>query len=404
MSFTTWRKRVALLGLVVPTLAAVVAAPSSASTATRQECTSSTPYVAGVDGYDTYRIPAIVRSNSGTLLAFAEGRHNSAADSGDIDTVLRRSFDGGCTWGPMQVVATAANQGTAGNPAPVVLPDGRILLLTTHNAASATETEIMAGTVSAADSRRVFVQYSDTDGRTWSAARDITSETKLPNWRWYATGPGHALVLRGGPHAGRIVVPANHSSAPPAGSTDTGTEAKYYGGNDIYSDDGGRTWHIGFTDDTAGTSREDVAANETAVAQLPNGLLYFNSRNQSASATASRVDAYSVDGTRLIEPYQPQPGLIGPICEGSLLQTSRRDLLLFAGPSSPSSRAVMQLRVSNDGGHTWHVGLTVSQAPAAYSDLVQLDPGHVGLLFETGTTSSSQTLTFLRISLSQLAA
>ena len=68
-------------------------------------CTSSVPYVAGQDGYDTYRIPATVTTGKGTLLAFAEGRHDGAGDSGNIDVVLRRSTDGGCTWGPLSVVA-----------------------------------------------------------------------------------------------------------------------------------------------------------------------------------------------------------------------------------------------------------------------------------------------------------
>ena len=55
-------------------------------------------FTAGQDGYHTYRIPAIVVTTNGTVLAFCEGRKNGRGDSGDIDTLLRRSTDGGKTW------------------------------------------------------------------------------------------------------------------------------------------------------------------------------------------------------------------------------------------------------------------------------------------------------------------
>ncbi len=68
------------------------------------EVRSVTVFKAGEDGYHTYRIPAIVRAKNGDLLAFAEGRKNSAADHGDIDIVLKRSSDEGQTWGPLELV------------------------------------------------------------------------------------------------------------------------------------------------------------------------------------------------------------------------------------------------------------------------------------------------------------
>src|SRR3954451_7935176 len=81
--------------------------------------TQTEVFRAGEGGYDTYRIPALISSAKGTLLAFCEGRRNSASDSGDIDVLLRRSFDGGKTWAPVQTVADAGGD-TIGNPAPVV--------------------------------------------------------------------------------------------------------------------------------------------------------------------------------------------------------------------------------------------------------------------------------------------
>jgi sialidase-1 len=58
----------------------------------------TTLWKSGVDGYHTYRIPALVVTDAGTLLAFCEGRRGSSADAGDIDLITRRSSDGGRTW------------------------------------------------------------------------------------------------------------------------------------------------------------------------------------------------------------------------------------------------------------------------------------------------------------------
>jgi sialidase-1 len=387
-------RRMALAGLAVAVLGIPFAQPVAA--APEPGCTS-VPYRSGTEGYHTFRIPAVVETRHGTVLAFAEGRVESAGDTGAIQVVLRRSTDGGCTWGPMSVVSSNGDA-TAGNPAPVVLPGGDIVLLTTTNG-RVTEREIMSGTVSAADSRRVFVQRSKDNGRTWTSPREITSVAKEADWRWYATGPGHAIVLRKGRHAGRIVVPANHSVAPPAGSSDIGTEAKYYGGHDLISDDGGRTWRIGFSEDIADTT---IASNETTVAELPNGTLYFNSRNQGTGM--NRVDGYSRDGGEsLATPYAQQSGLSIPKVQGNVLQTSRRDLLLFSGPSNPTARRSLAIRASDDGGRTWRTAHVVSDAPAAYSDMVQLNGSTIGLLYETGVTGTYETITFTQLSLRELA-
>ncbi|WP_086679010.1 sialidase family protein [Amycolatopsis pretoriensis] len=373
----------ATLGL--PFIPAATAAPG---------CTSSVPFTSGTDGYDTFRIPAVVRAANGSLVAFAEGRRDSAGDSGAIQTVSRSSRDGGCTWGPLSVVDSNGDA-TAGNPTPVLARDGELVLLTVHNGL-VSEKQIMSGQASAQDTRRVFVLRSRDNGRTWSKARDITADAKLPGWRWYATGPGHATLLRHGPHAGRIVVPANHSSSPPTGSADVGTEAKYYGGHDLYSDDNGRTWRIGFTDDrTDGV----VAANETTATELPDGTLYFSSRNQ-GSAAEHRVDGYSVDGgNTLVKSYQPQPALSGTKVEGSVLQTTVPWLLVYSGPADPATRAVMQLRLSGDRGRTWRAGPTLTTGPAAYSDLVQADPATLGVLYEAGTAGPYEKIVFERVRL-----
>jgi sialidase-1 len=363
-------------------------------------CTTSVPFAAGDDGYNTFRIPAIVRTRAGTLLAFAEGRVNSAGDSGNIDTVLKRSTDGGCTWSALSVVEDAGGD-TAGNPTPVVLSSGRIVLLTTRNAGNVTQTQIVTGQVTAAQSRRPYVQYSDDDGKTWSIPVDITDQAKQDNWRWYATGPGHAVQLTGGPHAGRIVVPANHTYAPPAGSSDTGAEPQYNGGHDIYSDDGGNTWHIGFVNEN---SDGYINPNESIAAELPDGRIYFNTRNDS-TAPAHRADAYSSDGgTTLDEKYRPQGTISTAVCQNSVLQLSNKDMLVESGPLTyGNDRVNMTLRTSTDDGLTWQVAKTLSGLPAAYSDLVQADSATVGVLYETGDFSAYSRIEFARVPISELA-
>jgi sialidase-1 len=351
---------------------------------------TSLPYRAATDGYHTFRIPAAVVTRAGTVLAFAEGRRGSAGDSGTIDLVLRRSSDGGRTWGALQVVATEPRRGTVGNPAPVVLDDGRIVLVSVRQGPSATEEKIRRGQVSAAEGRRVFVQVSEDDGVTWTAQREITGSVKRPEWRWYATAPGHAIQLR----SGRIVVPGNHS-LPPEGA-DTGTEGKYNGGHALLSDDGGQTWRIGYVDDNPDGY---VNANETTATELPDGRVYVNTRTDS-TAPGTRADAYSADGGETLElPFRPQAGLMGPVVEGSVLWC---DALLFSGPAAPDARALMTVRVSDDSGLTWRVAHTVSGLPAAYSDLVRVDDDTVGLLFETGDFGPYERVAFRRIPVAEL--
>ncbi|WP_030407589.1 sialidase family protein [Streptomyces albus] len=354
---------------------------------------TSVPFRAGSEGYASFRIPALVRARSGALLAFAEGRVDSADDSGHIDIVLKRSTDQGRTWGPLTAVATN-DDGTAGNPAPVVLADGRVLLVFVRSAADATEARIRRGEVSREDGRRVWVQHSRDEGVSWSAPREITAEVKRADWRWYATTPGHALQLS----SGRILVPANHST-PPTVAGDDGSQGRYDGGHCLLSDDGGAGWRIGYVDDDPDGW---VNVNETTAAELPDGTVYLNARNNSR-APAHRSDARSADGGEtLTAPFAPQDGLTAPVVQGSLLYLREPGLLLFSAPSDPATRRRMAVRTSTDGGVTWREALAVDDRRAAYSDMARLDARTVGLLYETGDAGPYETITFRRIAVAAL--
>ncbi|MFR0352493.1 sialidase family protein [Streptomyces sediminimaris] len=392
--------RTLLAATVLLTPLTALTPASSAATG----CASSVPYTSGRDGYGTFRVPAAVTTVRGTVLAFAEGRRDGAGDTGRIDVVLRRSGDGGCTWGPLRVVA-AGNGDTRGNPAPVVDPrTGDVVLVTCYNGGGVTEAQIMRGEVTPERGRRVFVQRSRDDGRHFTPPREITAQVKPAGWRWYATGPGHALALTRGPHAGRLVVPADHSAAPPAGSPDTGQEAAYYGAHAFHSDDGGRTWRLGYAD-----ARYDGVhnANESTAAQLPDGRLYFSSRDQNGTSAGNRLDTYSGDGGQSLQrPYAVQHTLDDvPVVEGSVLQVRGPAApLLFSGPSVPTARRAMAIWRSTDGGATFTRALTLSRRPAAYSDLVQVSRHTVGILYETGTTGAYDTIEFRRLPAGALAS
>lgn len=324
-------------------------------------------FVASENSYTSFRIPAIVRTNN-SLLAFCEGRCDSAADNGPIDIVLKRSVDNGQTWGPLRVVSTAS-AGTVGNPAPVVTASGLVVLVSVRNRADATEEQILRGI---AEPRRVFVQISRDDGQTFDEPREISGSARLGNWAWYATGPCHGIALR----TGRLVIPANHSVR------------DEYGGHCIYSDDEGITWSIGFV---------AAGANETAVAELPDGRLYFNARNQSGGI--NRLDSYSADSGQTLErPYRPQAQLETPVVQGSVLQIENGPLL-YSGPTDPDDRRAMAIRASDDFGETWRTAFILDHAPAAYSDLVQVDDHTIGLLYETGNSNPYEIISFCRLSI-----
>src|SRR5687767_7567649 len=130
-------------------------------------------FVAGDRGYHTFRIPSIIATPRGTLLAFAEGRHDGAADSGHIDLVARRSTDAGATWSAVQVVGDNGPDAWVNPCAVVDRRTGTLWLFTTQNRAADKEKEITAGSSRAGIT--VWVLKSDDDGVTWSKPIEITA-------------------------------------------------------------------------------------------------------------------------------------------------------------------------------------------------------------------------------------
>jgi sialidase-1 len=354
-------------------------------------CSGATPlfnqtdvFKAGNGGYHTFRIPALVVTSKGTLLAFAEGRKESRSDSGDIDIVLRRSHDRGKTWSDLQLVADHGSD-TIGNPTPVVLrKSGTILLLLTANPAKAGEAQFMTG--APGGTRTVWITSSRDDGRTWAPPREITSMAKKPEWGWYATGPGNAIELQDG----RIVIPCDHTVKP----------TKTLHSHVIYSDDGGKNWRIG------GSAGADT--DESAVIERADGSLLLNMRadhNLQGIAKKRRALALSKDRGATWSELTWDETLVEPVCQASLLRYDvRRRMVLFSNPAHDVKRMRMTVRLSYDDAATWPVARVVHPGPASYSSLAVLGDRTVGLLYERGFQHFREMLTFARFNIEWLRA
>ncbi len=340
-------------------------------------------FLSGTDGYHTYRIPALVPTRDGTLLAFCEGRKDSRSDAGDIDLLVKRSEDGGKTWSRQQVVwDDGAN--TCGNPCPVVdRTTGVIWLPLTWNHGQDTEKQIKANT--GQDTRRVFITHSDDNGLTWAKPREITAEVKRPEWRWYATGPGVGIQLAQGPWKGRLLVPCDHSLVSPDDPTG-------YNSHVIFSDDHGRRWQLG--------GIISPAVNECQTVELADGTLMINMRNYDRSRT-TRAIATSTDGGMTWSAVRHDPALVEPICQASFLRYTiwpqdDRNRLLFSNPAHVETRQRrdMTVRMSYDEGRTWPVSRVLRPGPAAYSCLARPPDGQIGCLFEAGENHPYERIVF----------
>jgi sialidase-1 len=379
-------RTVALAAAGLLAAAAVILAPAPAHATT---CTT-TLWQAGIGGYASYRIPAVVADGS-VVVAFAEGRRDSAADNGSIAVVERRSVDGGCTWSGQQRVAADGGQ-TVGNPVPLVAADGTLVLVTTWQGGAYAQTQIVAGTVPAPWGRRVYVQTSADQGATWTARREITSSVEDPAWLWYATGPGHGLTLTAGAHPGRLVAAADH----------WGLNGVEHGVVLTYSDDDGATWQMGADDTQSGALHPD----EASAAQLPDGRIYISARDQGGTGAASRDDTYSADaGLSYTAPFQAQPQIITSEVEGSVLQDPGLPAgvschpLLYSGPQDPTARQHLTIRRSDDDGATWRTVTTITAAtvPAGYSDITKTSRTTLGVLYETGTSNYAERIDFKNV-------
>ena len=338
----------------------------------------------GMSDYNCFRIPAIVKTKNGDLLAFAEARKKSCSDTGDIDLVMRRSTDGGKSWGALQLIWDDGDN-VCGNPAPVVEQEsGAVFLLLTWNLGSDHERDIISQ--KSKDTRRVFVTQSNDGGISWETPKDITVTTKKENWTWYATGPVHGIQMtKNVKHQGRLVIPCDHIEA----------DTKHYYSHIIYSDDRGKSWQLG------GSTPQHLV-NECTIAELDNGDLMLNMRNYDRDSKNRKISV-SHDGGMTWSDLENDKTLIEPICQGSLLGSIKKgnNKLVFSNPANRDSRANLTLRLSNDNGKSWSKKVVVHQGPSAYSDIVWINKKKIGIFYEGGEKSPYEGISFEIVKLSE---
>ncbi len=198
----------------------------------------------GTEGYASFRIPAIVTAPNGALLAFAEGRKENSSDpgGGDIDLVYKRSTDNGATWSRLAVLDDPGDRWAASNPTPVTDRERKRVWIVFNRWEPGMGTErARPGT----SNNQTWIRYSDDNGATWSAARDITRSARDYNvWGAMFAGPGGAIQTR----TGRLMIPAamkfdEHFVMATFGAFDGPLDVlRAYV---LYSDDHGETWARG---------------------------------------------------------------------------------------------------------------------------------------------------------------
>ena len=287
-------------------------------------------YVSGKEGYHTFRIPSLIVTKKGTLLAFCEGRKTSQRDQGDIDLVLKRSTDRGGTWSGLQMVYEegGTEEITIGNACPVIDNATGTIWLTLCR-----------------DNKDVLVTSSKDDGKSWTKPIDITADVKKSDWVWVATGPGVGIQMKRGRYRGRLVIPCDH--------------AVQIGGKRVmvshvfYSDDGGKSWRLG--------GSLDRHTDECQVVELTDGSLMLNMRNYWGRSGGrperggKRAIAISKDGGETWSELSFDDTLVEPVCQASFLRYSdtdwgERNLLLFSNPASKTSRHRLTVRLSDSEG------------------------------------------------------
>jgi len=371
----------------------------------------------GQDGVHTSRIPGLATSKKGTLLAIYDARYESARDlQGHMDIALNRSFDGGRTWDPMQVVLDRKEWGGMpekynGVSDACILVDDRtgdiyVAGLWMHGLLDAETGKWVEGLT--ADSTRWLHQWrakgsqpgfgvketsqflitkSSDDGLTWSEPINITS-AKKKEWWLFAPAPGQGITMTDG----TLVFPSQ-------GRDENGTSFS----NITWSKDGGKTWK------TSNPATKNTT--ECAVVELQDGSLMLNMRDNRNRGN-EEVNGRSVFVTSdLGETWKEHPtsrkALIEPTCMASLHAHRymedgvKKSLLLFVNPASTSKRNNITLKVSYDGGNTWPEEKQIlldEYSGRGYSCITSVNDSTLGILYE----SSQADMVFQTVSLKEI--
>lgn len=306
--------------------------------------------------YKRYRIPALITTKNGVVLAFCEGRKAGGGLAGDVDIVVKRSRDSGKTWSPLEIALEGKGH-TLGNPCPVVdQRDGTIWLAVTRSHGQDTEDAIVNGT--SRETTRVLITSSKDDGKTWTPLRDISDTCREPNWTWYGTGPGVAIQLK----SGRLLVPCYHAEA----------DTKIYRSHAIFSDDHGKTWKLGASIGEHCTEAALVERDDATVVLIA----------RSIKGKQEKTIALSKDGGKTWPDVKTDANLYDPSCQASLLRLAgKTPRWLFCHPAGPGRRD-LTLRWSDDEGKRWPGAMLLRKGDSQYSSLARMPDGALGCLYD----------------------
>ena len=324
-------------------------------------------FTQGEAGVHTYRIPALIESRSGTLIAMADARHNSSSDlPGRISLVMRRSRDGGQTWSPA-VTVRAVQEGGVGDPSLLLDPKtGRIWCFHAYGPPG-----VGFPTSTPVRTLEVHAMHSSDDGQHWSTPVNLTPQIKDPAWQAIFATSGTHFATR----AGRYLVPMVVKDA-----------AGHVHAHNAYSDNQGSTWKIG--------PSIGEGTDESKAIELPDGTVMQNLRMRGQHK--QRGIALSKDGGITFGPVTLHPELTDPSGNAGLARRGRQ--LLFINAAS-TQRERLTLSTSTNNGHTWHQHKVVHAGPAAYSTVLPLRGNWIGILHEAGDRHSVEHIRFQRLRL-----
>ncbi len=340
-----------------------------------QELSPVDIFVANTNGITQYRIPSLITTKKGILLAVCDARVDREGDPpNNVDQVMRRSKDNGRSWQDLRTILDFPNKEGAGDPQLLQDPETERIFLFYGYCPGRNElidAPIMLG-------RHLSLQYvySDDEGTTWSLPIMAEYGLKKEGWHSLWPCPGRGTVLEDG----TLVVPIS------------GYDTEKIFSHFLFSSDHGTTWQI--------SNRIGEGINEATLAELADGTLMVNARND----TKKRAIITSRDRGDSWSAISYHDELQEPTCQGSFIkcQWKGSDVLLFSNPDDSKERQNLTVKVSFDNGKTWPVKKVIYSGPSAYSCLSAIGDDKIGLLYENGVHDPYEKMSFVELDLSWL--